>query len=43
MDIIPDVELGEDEQIQSQSLGDIEVFGEQFHLLGDMEVIQEKL
>ena len=28
VDIIPNVELGEDEQMQSQSLGDTEVFGE---------------
>ena len=42
MDIIPDVELGEDEQMQSQSSGDTEVFGEQFHILVYMEVIKEK-
>ena len=27
VDIIPDVELGEDERMQSQSSGDTEVFG----------------
>ena len=42
MDIIPDVKLGEDEQMQSQSLGDAEVFGEQFHLSIDTKVTQEK-
>ena len=42
MDVIPDVELEEDEQMQSQSSGDTEVFGEQSYILRDMEVTQEK-
>ena len=42
MELIPDVELGEDEQMQSQSSGDIEVFGEYSYLSGDMEVTQEQ-
>ena len=32
VDIIPDLELGEDEQMQSQPSGDTKVFGDQFHL-----------
>ena len=42
VDIIPHVELGEDEQMQLQSSGDTKVFGEQSYISGDMEVTQEK-
>ena len=42
VDIIPNVELGEDEKMQSQSSRDTKVFGEQFHLSRDAEVTQEK-
>ena len=42
VDIIPYVELGEDEQMQLQSSGDTKVFGEQSYISGDMEVTQEK-
>ena len=37
MDIIPDLDLGEDEQMQSQSLGDTEILEEQLHIAEDME------
>ena len=37
MDIIPDLDLGEDEQMQSQSLGEIEILEEQLHIAEDME------
>ena len=43
IDLIPDVELGEDEQMQSQSLGDTEVFWEQSYLSGYMEETQVQL
>ena len=37
MDIIPDLDLGEDEQMQSHSLGDTEILEEQFHIEKDMK------
>ena len=37
MDIIPDLDLGEDEQMQSQSSGDTEILKEQLHIAKDME------
>ena len=37
MDIIPDLDLGEDEQMQSQSLGDTEILEEQLHIEKDMK------
>ena len=36
------MELGEDEQMQSQSLRGIEIFGEQSYLSGYMEANQEQ-
>ena len=38
MDIIPDLDLGEDEQMQSQSSGDTEILEEQLHIEKYMEV-----
>ena len=35
MDIIPNMDLGEDEQLQSQSLGDTEILEEQLHIEKD--------
>ena len=32
MDIIPDLDFGEDEQMQSQSSGDTEILEEQLHI-----------
>ena len=32
MDVIPNLDLGEDEQMQSQSLGDTEILEEQLHI-----------
>ena len=40
MDIIPDLDLGEDEQMQSQSSRDTEILEEQLHIAADMEVTQ---
>ena len=37
LDIIPDVNLGEDEQAQSQSSGDIEILEEQLHIEEDIQ------
>ena len=37
MDIIPNLDLGEDEQMQSQSLGYTEILEEQLHIAVDME------
>ena len=37
IDIIPDLDLGEDEQMQSQSLGDNEILKEQLHIAKDMK------
>ena len=42
MDIIHDLDLGEDEQMQSQSSGDTEILIEQLHIVDDMEVTQEQ-
>ena len=42
MELILDVELGEDEQMQSQSSRGIEIFGEQSYLSGYMEANQEQ-
>ena len=42
VDIIPDLDLGEDEQMKSQSLGDTEILEEQIHIDEDMEVTQEQ-
>ena len=36
MVIIPDLDLGEDEQMQSQSSGDTEILEEQLHIEKDM-------
>ena len=36
IDIIPNLDLGEDEQMQSQSLGDTEILEEQLHIEKDM-------
>ena len=41
-DIIPDLELGEYEQMQSQPLGDTKVFLDQSHFSGDIEVTQDQ-
>ena len=41
VDIIPDLDLGEDEQMQSQSSGDTEILEEQLHITKDMEITQE--
>ena len=38
VDIILDLDLGEDEQMQSQPSGETKVFGDQSHLSGDTEV-----
>ena len=38
MDIIPDMDLGKDEQLQSQSSGDTEILEEQLHIEKDMKV-----
>ena len=37
MDIILDLDLGEDEQMQSQSSGDTKILEEQLHTVEDME------
>ena len=37
MDTIPDLDLGEDEQMQSQSLGDTKILMEQLHIVKDMK------
>ena len=37
MDIIPNLDLGEDEQMQSQSSRDTELLEEQIHIVEDME------
>ena len=37
MDIIPDLDLGEDEQMQSLSSGDTEILEEQLHIAKDMK------
>ena len=37
VDIIPYLDLGEDEQMQSQSSGDIEIIEEQLHIEKDMK------
>ena len=37
MDIIPDLDLGEDEQMQSQSSGKAEILEEQLHIAKDMK------
>ena len=37
MDIIPDLDLGEDEQMQSQSSGDTKMLEEQLHIEKDMK------
>ena len=37
MVIIPILDLGEDEQMQSQSSGDIEILKEQLHISKDMK------
>ena len=37
MDIIPDFDLREDEQMQSQSSRDTEILEEQLHIAKDME------
>ena len=42
VDIIPDLDLGEDEQMQSQSSTDTEILEEQLHIVEDMEVTQEQ-
>ena len=42
VDIIPDVELGEDEQMQSQRSGDTEAFGDQSHLSGDTKILEDQ-
>ena len=42
MDIIPDLDLGEDEQMQSQYSGDTKILEEQLHIVEDMEVTQEQ-
>ena len=41
-DIIPDLELGEDETMQSQPSRDTEVFLDPSHFSGDIEVTQEQ-
>ena len=42
MDIILDLDLGEDEQMQSQPSGDTEIIEEQIHVVEEMEVTQEQ-
>ena len=42
VDIIPGLDLGEDEKIQSQSSGETEILEEQIHIAEDMEVTQEQ-
>ena len=42
VDIIPNLDLGEDEQMQSQSSGDTEILEEQIHIAEYMEVTQEQ-
>ena len=37
MDIIPNMDLGEDEKLQLQSLGDTKILEEQLHIVEDME------
>ena len=37
IDVILDLDLGEDEQMQSQSLGDTEMLEEQLHIEKDMK------
>ena len=41
MDIIPDLDLGEDEQMKSQSSGDTEILEEQLHIAEDMEATRQ--
>ena len=38
LNIIPNVDLGEYEQAQSQSLGDTKILEEQLHIVKDMKV-----
>ena len=38
VELIPDVEMGEDEQMQSQLSRDTEVFGEQYYISRDVEI-----
>ena len=40
VDIIPDLDLVEDEQVQSQPSRDTKILEEQFHIAEDMEVTQ---
>ena len=42
LDIIPNVDLGEDEQAQSQSLGDTEILEEQLHIEEDIQSQQHE-
>ena len=42
MDIIPDLDLREDEQMQSQSSRDTGILEEELHIVEGMEVTQEK-
>ena len=37
VDVIPDMDLGEDEQVQSQSLGDTKILEEQLHTEEDIQ------
>ena len=39
MDVIPNLDLGEDEQMKSQSSGDTEILEEQLHIEKDMTTI----
>ena len=42
VDIIPNVKLGEDEQMQSQPSVDTETFGDQSHLSGDTKILRDQ-
>ena len=42
VEIIPNVEVGEDEQMQSQQSRDTEAFGDQSHLSGDTEILRDQ-
>ena len=37
MDVIPNLDLGEDEQMKSQSSGDTEILKEHIHIAKDMK------
>ena len=42
VDVIPDMHWSEDEQVQTQSLGDIEILEEQLHTEEDIQSQQQE-